>query len=372
MSGSLLEHPRAPEFIRELQEEHLSELGFLLRQRGRFMRSGEVPWPRVEEWETRMTSQLEAMLPWWRDALLLVPPPAAARACLPALRDARLEVRATAAEVLGRCRQGRVEELLSLLEDPIPRVRVMAALALARLGHHPALTVIESLAAQSPLNEVEPLLRACFLLGSRRARDMCRAACECPDVPGELVLLLGIAGQERDASLVRHLWASAQVSEAALMATGLLGQAAAVPHLIDFLGTAPISLRPPAARALELMTGAGLVERARVVAEPEDPDEEPTVREVVRPSTCASSWSRWWAGHQRRFAGGGRFRQGRRFDGGACIAQMEDPDNSLPVRELAALEWGIHTGHPPGFEVDGPVASQRRELRELRRWWETR
>ncbi|HYO68952.1 MAG TPA: hypothetical protein VEU33_23025 [Archangium sp.] len=61
MSRPLRDHPSTPEFLREFQEEHLSELAFLLAQRQRHLHSAEVEWPSIAPLEMRILRHAEAM-----------------------------------------------------------------------------------------------------------------------------------------------------------------------------------------------------------------------------------------------------------------------------------------------------------------------
>jgi hypothetical protein len=60
MTRSLLEHPSAPDFLREFQEEHLSELAFLLAQRRRYWIHA------LRNWLTRAARSMREPVPRWK------------------------------------------------------------------------------------------------------------------------------------------------------------------------------------------------------------------------------------------------------------------------------------------------------------------
>ena len=61
MIHPLLEHPSAPDFLREFHEEHLSEFAFLSRSVGAALHEPGMEWPNIESLEIRILRHAEAM-----------------------------------------------------------------------------------------------------------------------------------------------------------------------------------------------------------------------------------------------------------------------------------------------------------------------
>lgn len=412
MTKTLLDHPGAEAFLREFQEEHLSEVEFLLQQRRRLLHGSGDHWTDAEEPETRLARHLAAMrastevalgcareavasgddgqflaglhvlaslapheasidmlllsreaaleevLPAWTEALALALHSEVAECCTRALADGRPQVRATAASLLGHRREGDPSRLMLLLEDEDDSVRGAAALALARLGHRPALPSIETLLAHSPPEQAEPLARAALLLGSRRALTFCRQFCNSSHPPPALPRLLALAGNAQDLPVLHRLSARPSFAEASLEALGLLGLSAAVPVLLAQLEAEHPRHRQSAASALGLLSGAGPELKVRVAAR----EDEEEGHEQEQWSTDPRAWRQWWKAHGHRFEGGQRWRHGQRFTLEGCLEELEDPHSPLTVRSRAALELVIHYGRPLDFEPDWPVLRQRESL----------
>ncbi|MCY1072975.1 hypothetical protein OV287_00635 [Archangium sp. miwbw1] len=416
MTKTLLDHSGAESFLREFQEEHLSEVEFLLRQRKRLLHEAGARWTDAEETETRLARHLAAMrasaevslgcareavasgddgqflaglhvlaslapqeagiapllqareasleevLPTWTEALAFAAHPELADCCSRALVDAHPRVRAAAAALLGHRREGEPSRLMPLLEDGDGGVRSTAALALARLGHRPALPSIESLLAHSPTEHTEPLARAALLLGSRQALTFCRQLCNSGMPPPTLPPLLALAGDTQDLPVLRRLCTrQPPLTEAAFEALGLLGLAAAVPELLEQLEAENPRQRQAAASALGLLSGAGPGLKVRVAAG----EGEEAGQEQEAWSTDLRAWRQWWEAHGRQFEGGQRWRHGRRFTLEGCLEELEDPHSPLAVRSRTALEWRLRSGRPLDFEPDWPV---RRQREALARW----
>ncbi|MFE8597107.1 HEAT repeat domain-containing protein [Archangium violaceum] len=415
MTKTLLDHPGAESFLSEFQEEHLSEVEFLLQQRRRLLHAPGARWTDAEESETRLAlhlaamrasvevalgcaqeavasgddgqflaglhvlaslapqeagidalleireAALEEMLPTWTEALALARHQEVAGCCTRALEDERPQVRAAAASILGHRREGEPSRLMPLLEDGDDLVRGAAALALARLGHRPTLPSIEALLAHSPPERAEPLARAALLLGSRRALTFCRQLCNSGLPPPPLPRLLALAGDAQDLPVLRRLGARPALAEASLEALGLLGFSAAVPELLAHLEAEDPRLRQSAASALGLLSGAGPGLKLRVAAR--EDEEEGHEREEW--STDPRAWREWWDAHGRRFEGGQRWRHGRRFTLEGCLEELEDPHSPLTLRSRTALELVLHSGRPLDLEPDWPV---RRQRAALTRW----
>jgi HEAT repeat protein len=412
MTKTLLDHPGAESFLREFQEEHLSEVEFLLQQRRQLLHGPGARWTAAEEPETRLAlhlvalrasaevslgcareavafgddgqflaglhvlaslapqessidtllqireAALEEVLPAWTEALALALHPEVAGYCTRALADGRPQVRAAAASVLGHRGEGEPSQLMPLLGDEDGEVRSAAALSLARLGHRPALPSIETLFAHSSPEQAEPLARAALLLGSHRALTFCRKLCNSSHPPPALPRLLALAGDAQDLPVLRRLSARPSLAEASLEALGLLGLAAAIPELLAHLEAEDPRHRQCAASALGILSGAGPGLKVRVAAR----EDEEEGHEQEQWSTDPRAWRQWWEAHGHRFEGGQRWRHGRQFTLEGCLEELKDPHSSLTVRSRAALELVLHSGRPLDFEPDWPVRRQRESL----------
>lgn len=412
---TLREHPEAGAFLREFQERHLSEVEFLLQQRRRLLVAPAGSWLDAEELELRLARHLEAMsasravavdcahellttgdawqlraalhtlaalapelvdidrllqsreedlthvLLVWAEALALAENPAIADCCARALYDKRPQVRAAAASLLGYRREVASSKLIDLLADEDASVRGEAALALARLRHRPALAPIESLLPHEAGGTVEPLARAALMLGSNLALAICRQHCAEGQASPSLLRVLGLAGDSQSLPVLRQACKTPELTEAALGAMGLLGLRTAVAELLSQLESEAEPSSRAAARALGLLTGADLKQKARgaVPDEVEIEDESP---EVEQWSRDPESWQRWWAAHEARFRDGVRWRHGRPFTLEGCLEELKGAQTPPDTRARAALELALQSRKSFDFEHDWPVLRQRQSL----------
>lgn len=423
--ASLCLHPGAEEFLREFQEDHLSELEFLLGQREQRLRDPQLPWPDASELERRIEAHVDAMrasglvglqlareamesgdeaqamagtyavssfqesdgadgleevirtmeemaedvLGVWEQVLVLSEHPGVAERVSALLSSPRSEVRATAARILGRRHEGLAGRLLPLLEDASLEVRAAAVMALARLDHRPAVTAIENLLQFVPVSDWEALTFAALSLGSPRALKHCRQACEAGgELPAGFPRLLAIAGEERDLPLLQKLCAHPKLASRAIAAVGILGVPSSVPFLLAHLASDALEVRLAAGTALNLITGANLYVTARALEEGAD---GPEPGRVIRlPLMDATTWTQWWNSQTTRFSGAKRFRCGKPLSLGTCIEELADPQSPFEVRERAAQELRIHSQQAIGFEPDWPIRRQRAAIDRWQQWWE--
>lgn len=421
---SLIHHPDALEFLRGFQEDHLSEVEFLLGQRTRHVGDPQIPWLDVARLEQRIEAHVDAMraseevalelareamaggdeaqvmagafvvasfqeqdgtdglgealrtleetaadlLHVWEEVLVLLEHPRVAERTNPLLASPRLEVRAVAARILGRRHEGKAERILPLLDDASPEVRSAAVMALGRLDYRPAVTAIENLLQYVPVSEWEPLTFAALCLGSPRALRHCRQACQAGgDIPSGFPRLLAMAGEEKDLPALQKLCSHPKLASRAIAALGILGVPSSVPFLIEQFSSDALEIRLAAGAALNLLTGANLYVTARVREEGDEPDEPG--RKVRFPNTDATTWADWWDGHQPRFSGSRRFRRGKPLSLGICVEELADPHSPFDVRERAAQELRIHSGQAIGFEPDWPIRRQRAAVDRWQEWW---
>ncbi|QRK11301.1 hypothetical protein JQX13_15210 [Archangium violaceum] len=424
MFKTLLGHPDAEQFIREFQEEHQSEVEFLLRQRQRCFHAPDRSWLDAEQMEARLDRHMDALragghvalrsarqliaegdmgqfmaavhvlaslapeessisrvlevriesdeelLPSWFEAIALARHPEWVSVCIQAALHERPLIRATAARLLGYRREGEHEHLIRLLrEDADSKVRSTAALSLAHLGYGPALPLVEQSLSHLPPDDAEPMLRAALLLGSSRALQVCRQLCQSNTPSPPLVRLLALAGREQDVPLLRRLCARSSLASSAFEALGILGIASTIPELIEHLASPQLALRLAAASALALVTGAGLTQKVHI---PDEEDEDAPDRAVEQPSTDEKAWRHWWKDHASHFQKAMRFRHGRPFSPTACLDELEAARSSFQVRARATLELALLLGQAPSIEPDWPIHRQRQVLVRWRRLLRTK
>lgn len=420
----LRQHPGLSGFIRDFQEEHLSEIEFLLGQRQKYVLNPELPWPEIAELEHRIGAHVDAMceggtvalelvreamaggdeaqamaglhvmasfqeaegtdglgevlraleevaadlLHVWEEVLVLLEHPRVADRVGSLLASPRPEVRAVAARILGRRHEGNAERILPLLDDASLEVRHAAVMALGRLDYRPAVTAIENLLQYVPVSEWEPLTFAAMCLGSPRALKHCRQACQAGgELPSGFPQLLAMAGEERDLPILQKLCAHPKLASRAIAAVGILGVPSSVPFLIEHLSSDALEVRLAAGTALNLITGANLYVTTRALEEGADGDEPG--RMVRLPQTDATTWTEWWDGHEPRFSGSRRFRRGKPLSLGICVEELADPNSPFEVRERAAQELRIHSKQAIGFEPDWPIRRQRAAINRWQDWW---
>ena len=416
MTRSLREHPSSQAFLHSFQEEHLSELSFLIAQRRRYLHDPGVAWPDIDvldlrvlrhaqamavggdvaltcaraafaseatdEWtaaahalasmETGLSELLVAMsgadsarLPCFTEALRQVHRPRLFEQLTPLLSSPRPELRAAIASLLGHRHEGGGEALLPLLDDSVSEVRTAAALALSAMGHRPALPWMEQRLAREHMQGWEEWLLAALRLGSSQALHLCRQVARSTDaVSTRVPWLLAVAGSAQDFEALRRLSERPASRLAALEALGILGLPAAAPLLLEFLEEGDDETKGVAAKALSLMTGAGLTETVRVLDTDANDDPE-SWRDVTRPSTQAREWRAWWMAHRHRLDGDARLRRGQAHGLASCLEELADPHTPFGDRARAALEMDVLSGAPIGLQADWPI---RRQLRAIAHW----
>jgi len=131
------------------------------------------------------------------------------------------------------------------------------------------------------------------------------------------------------------------------------------------------AVKMAAAEALDLITGAGLREKV-VVTEKIDllgGEFAETKREVERVCTRPRMWEGWWYDHRARLTPSQRWRRGRPFDVGQCLAELNDPRSRFHERQRAGWELAIQARPNIRFEPDWFVAQQQNALQEWANWW---
>ncbi len=256
---------------------------------------------------------------------------------------------AEAAELLGWRGEKAARDPLCRLAAPgaNPIARKAAVIALGRLGEREMVDHLLPALQEPSLAEAAAL--ALLTLGDRRGVDFHAQALsgdrrDLNGSPGEIVGRYG--GSAYLLLLMNAARGADPAALGALQGLGLMGDARAVPTLLDALSVRDRRVVDVASGALQILTGH--VEDA----------EQPGAR---------TRWNQWWEAHSERFAPGVRYRDGKIFALGLLIERMEHSDPW--VRRTAYDELVISSGAALPFDSDGPWRVQRAHLTAWRAWW---
>jgi len=260
---------------------------------------------------------------------------------------------AAAAEILGLRREPEaVPALRELAKTSSTILRKAAVLALGRIGAREAAPDLVPALDEPALSEAAGV--GLLLLGDRRGLDYhARALSEgrlgLGGQPGELVGRYG-TGAHLQVLYPASLFADDDIAKGAIHGLGLLGDPAAVPHLLRLVDRTDSRHNPrrdeAVNAALQLLTGH--------LEDHEVPD-------------LHRRWTAWWGAHQARFQPGVRHRQGRILDLGQLVSLL-DADDAW-VRRTSWEELVVQSGERLPLDVDGPWRVQRSQVRAWRTWW---
>ena len=232
--------------------------------------------------------------------------------------------------------------------------------------------------AREHYRSADAALRSAALLAGLRLHDAGarEAVLQQADDPAAIALVGSRGAAQRLLASVQ----GERTAPAVVAALGQLGELSAVRALLGLLGEGPLAAA--AARALHLITGAGLREVA-LVAEPVDEelmtdaeladyrkagtvprrlDGEPFGERVERLSQDQPSWSRWLDEHRAAFTGGLRHRLGRLCTPTVMLQSLADSDAAAVGRDGLADELRTRHGLALPWHADWPVDRQRGAL----------
>jgi hypothetical protein len=258
--------------------------------------------------------------------------------------------------------------------------------AFGEIGEPCPLTCRAALSTGSPAL-AQAVLLATLKHGTLAAADF--EALEQP-FPGWAAVPAVVAGAARYEALARSVRAAdGDGREQAIIALGLLGQAQAIPPLLELL--ADTGTARPAAVALQILTGAGLLETVEN-EEPEEPgldsdlvdpetagagpddtsqqDQERPARASTQTRLCQDR-ARWSAWLEESAATRGRtapLRWGAELSDLQTLHALGQTTLPLRARSWLADELRVRLKHNIRFEPDMTITKQRAALRALHTW----
>ncbi|HET8932861.1 MAG TPA: hypothetical protein VFN67_05455 [Polyangiales bacterium] len=411
-----------------IYEEHADEASFLYEQRGRWLEDAALSFDDVAELEQRREAHLDGLVLGGEAALQLVA--ARAIACEDAgivdssLRIACRHARADVCmQIVGAAAESGDAELLHGASDALcaelpPALTTLATDGL-RSGDHtlvalwarvvgfrrlPLLAELRSalalsnvppahtaeivwalgelaepcpLSCRAALSTGSPALAQAVLLGTLKHSKLAGSDFELLEqsFPGWTAIPAVLAGVARYEALARVLRAADGDGRAqTVVALGLLGQARATPLLLELLGDAEAAR--PAAVALQLLTGASLLETEQIEApenpgldadlvdpdsEPADDMPEPRASTVTRLCQDAGRWSACLS----RVATAPLLRWGAPLSELQTLHALSHTTLPLHVRGWLADELRIRLKHNIRFRPEMAIKEQRAALRAL-------
>lgn len=421
-------------FLVELYEEYLEEASFLYGQRLGLLENPEISWKKVREFEERFEAHIDGLVVGEERALAV---------CKKHAMEGDFGELHAAVRVF--CRQGRRDLVFSAiqqidLEDPERITALADALKyeLPRAWYSDLLLILKGRPELAPtlmavlgyrradiFDDFSRVLRSCppsyagglmwtagrignislerelsqyfdssdravrsaaalalLRLGDERALRYCQRIAD-----GEAwqLISLGLAGTRSNARALLESSAASKADNDWLIALGLLGDVSAVPALLSKLGN-PKSAAA-AARALQLISGAGFSESIFVPDEIDEDevfeDEREKLRQgqvplrgdgkpfgvtVVRLSQKVEDWFGWWSENGPAFDPRMRYRHGTLYSPMSLLENLESHQTPYRLRQLAYEELVIRYGMDVRFEADMFVSDQMRALAQIDEW----
>ncbi|MBI9089323.1 MAG: HEAT repeat domain-containing protein [Desulfobacterium sp.] len=406
-------------FTRDLYQEHLEEIGFLLFQCKDLFDDMDVNWPKIKAFEKRLDAHLDAIqvggppafkcvtlflsdddednifaaaytltsMEYDRDGenidlvikslidsydtedndLSAIYVKALKYGQNPLIKDKlealltheQFSIQATAVEILTYRREGDPAKVVELVRSPEPALRVAAIHFLGWAGHRDVLPFLKRFLSHTRDPNWEKLVLASLQLGSATGLNHARTACQSESTVTEhLPLYIALAGDLTDLNLLISTLCFQKLNNTVVEGIGVIGDVKAIPILIEKLKTEDEKLKLKIAYSLELITGAGLTEEHVVEDEGVDVN-----------AMSPEQWTQWWQANQNRFDSNTRWRRGKPFTLGACIEEMTDPKRRYCERQRAYLELIIRSGVYIPFEADWFIPKQQEAIGKWEEWW---
>jgi uncharacterized protein (TIGR02270 family) len=383
-------------FAAGLYQEHLEELSFLYEQRMTLLDDPQIQWPDIADFEHRLEAHLDALVVGGQQAVDI---------CLKKVQTGDAGERHGALRLL--CRRGMPDAIMPLLpslskaDDDINKAvgdALKFDMSAELVGKLMTLAKEEPAACASiifnaigfkryyPPNGFEDLLsmdlhstspEIIWAVGRFRDRSMgslIRHFLEhsnpalsassaltllrlgqpdtltiCLKVDPALAwssFLLGIGGGPRHLSPLMQQGTSPE----ALTGMGLLGHVGAVDTLLNALMDE--GCRAHAAMALQMITGADLMETTPQTSLSQDPER----------------WRQWWEQNRTKFRDDSRYRFGEVCTPSLLVNQMASETTQRWLRQLAYEELVVRYDADFAFETEMTVADQVRAISMYRSW----
>ena len=328
-----------------------------------------------------------AALRCFGDALLLAPHPNVTTLLRSWLGESDPDYRAAATRVLA-ARGLLTETELSACAQDRPEIAALVLVPMA-LTAHPDLDQLLPSALESPRRRLRLAAWQALALTSRRDAVALLGQHLSGELGDEAALLLAALGSRNDANVITQRALHAPTAEA-LEAVALSGHIGAVEGLIGLLrGDEDVALG--AARALERITGAGLLADVEIEAEKLDPPElpeqdtggfegppaqplsqlvsnprfmpaEPDPDVLELPAPDPDLWAAWWSEHRDDFPADRRHRSGQLYTPLVAHAELAGPLLTRGERRHVGIELRALSKQDHGFDVGAFVVQQEQTL----------
>lgn len=417
-------------FADGLYTEHLEEISFLYEQRMSLLDDPQIQWTDIGEFESRLEAHLDALVVGGQAAIELCLKKAqegdfgerygalrllciqdqadSVKAVIAEMADEDPEILTAAGDALKVDMPAEwVGEMMAFINaDPAARIPILSrVLGFRRFRPPGGWADLLSLDSESVHPELlwalgrirEPSIRSIIqpylghpdlAVSSDAALAMLRIgepdtlkSCLSADKALTWSLIpLGIGGGPQHMSRLVQQPATPDL----LIAMGLLGHIGAVDALLNHFGDD--ELQDFAAMALQMITGAGLVETI-LISEAVDEDElsveerekqsnEPTPRPVeesrgetvTRLSQDQGQWKQWWSKNHSAFRPDIRYRNGQPYSPSVLVSLLASANSPRLIRQMAYEELVVRYDADFAFETDMPVPDQLKAIAAYQAW----
>jgi uncharacterized protein (TIGR02270 family) len=260
--------------------------------------------------------------------------------------------------------------LVPLLEDTDPQVR---AAALRNAGVMRRRDLRSAVTACLDDSDAECAYRAGYaatLLGQDAGLKVLQqvAGSDAPTAEASLQLMLRAMPHGAAVDWVRCLNQKPGAGRAVIQATGVIGDPASVPWLIEQMAEPPLAR--VAGEAFSMITGVDLayddLERDWPEGFEAGPTESAEDDDVALDADEDLAWpapdllAQWWVDHQADYRAGSRYLCGRPIDRDNCLAVLQQ--GMQRQRRAAALELALLSPERPLFNTAAPARRQRAQL----------
>lgn len=424
-------------FREELYREHLEEAAFQYETRLNWLTDAEIGWQDLQDIDLQLEAHLDA---------LIIGGALALKICIEALPEAEApilhvvvrvfcrhrlidrfaklwsdfdfsdndKVRSVADALKWDCPEGWFDSLLKVFSSPkkemfpllAPSVAfrssqsgaaLLAALARAEeaqvadliwaVAHcknastSHAIAVLAPYLQHSDIRVVQQAAIALMIFGECRTLSICSKHID------KLPLVFSLGGNVAQCQPIFQRAQQGLANESCLLALGILGDLAAVPHLLNYLKHP--DLANIAARSLQLISGASLYENvheADVVDEnelfdfeidafkkgelPKNIDGNPFGIEVKKLTVDSEKWMSWFNENKSSFIRGKRYRDGQLYSARQLLNNLVDNQTPYDLRCIVHQELLIRYAIDLPFFADDLIVNQQKQLNDIHFWIE--